>query len=165
MANRSNRRRQNPQMSRCAKHVEAIGSWRANSPSWPCIETMLYPEAEYTCAVGTGAKARGLAMRRSPYTVIDLGQLKARPFERHPLADIKTIHTEPCSWVSLQLKHQSSLWLYWLMSPLPRVTSGEQLQPPMRVRISLNAEDVLPHYSLLLPSLALRASSILARAQ
>jgi hypothetical protein len=29
---------------------------------------MLYPEAEYTCAVGTGAKAKGLAMRRSPYT-------------------------------------------------------------------------------------------------
>lgn len=27
-------------------------------------------EAEYTCAVGTGAKAKGLAMRRSPYTDI-----------------------------------------------------------------------------------------------
>ncbi|WP_310393471.1 hypothetical protein, partial [Pseudomonas frederiksbergensis] len=32
-------------------------------------ETMPYLEAEYTCAVGTGAKAKGLAMRRSPYTV------------------------------------------------------------------------------------------------
>lgn len=68
MANRSNRRRQNPQMSRCVKHVEAIGSRRANSPSWPCIESMPKSEAEYTCAVSTGAKAKGLAMRRSPYT-------------------------------------------------------------------------------------------------
>ena len=37
MANRSNRRRQNPRMSRCEKHEKAIGSWRANSPSWPGI--------------------------------------------------------------------------------------------------------------------------------
>jgi hypothetical protein len=70
MANRSNRRRQNPRMSKCEKHEKAIGSRRANSPSWPCIETMPYLEAEYTCAVGTGAKATGLAMRRSPYTDI-----------------------------------------------------------------------------------------------
>jgi len=34
------------------------------------IETMQISEAEYTCAVGTGAKAKGLAMRGSPYTVI-----------------------------------------------------------------------------------------------
>lgn len=58
MANRSNRRRQNPQVSRCAKHVEAIGSRRANSPSWPSIESVPKSEAEYTCAVGTGAKAK-----------------------------------------------------------------------------------------------------------
>lgn len=58
MANRSNRRWQNPQVSRCVKHVEAIGSRRANSPSWPCIESMPKSEAEYTCAVGTGAKAK-----------------------------------------------------------------------------------------------------------
>jgi len=57
-------------MSKCEKHEKAIGSRRANSPSWPCIETMPYLEAEYTCAVGTGAKAKGLAMRRSPYTDI-----------------------------------------------------------------------------------------------
>jgi hypothetical protein len=42
---------------------------RSNDPSWPCIETMPYLEAKYTCAVGTGAKAKGLAMRKSPYTV------------------------------------------------------------------------------------------------
>lgn len=29
-----------PLMSRCVKHVKAIGSRRANSPSWPCIKTM-----------------------------------------------------------------------------------------------------------------------------
>ena len=46
-------------MSMCEKHVEAIGSPRANSPSWPCIEAMPKSEAEYTCAVGTGAKAKG----------------------------------------------------------------------------------------------------------
>ena len=34
------------------------------------IETMQISEAEYTCAVGTGAKAKGLAMRGSPYTVM-----------------------------------------------------------------------------------------------
>jgi len=37
MANRSNRRRQNPCESRCEKHDKPIGSWRANSPSWPRI--------------------------------------------------------------------------------------------------------------------------------
>jgi len=52
----------------CEKHVEAIGSQRANSPSWPSIKEMPKSEAEYTCAVGTGAKAKGLAMRGSPYT-------------------------------------------------------------------------------------------------
>lgn len=46
-------------MSMCEKHVEAIGSPRANSPSWPCIEAMPKSEAEYTCAVGTGAKEKG----------------------------------------------------------------------------------------------------------
>lgn len=43
---------------RCVEHVEAIGSRRANSPSWPCIESMPKSEAECTCAVGTGAKAK-----------------------------------------------------------------------------------------------------------
>ena len=38
MANRSNRRRQNPGMSRCEKHEKAIGTRRANSPLWPCID-------------------------------------------------------------------------------------------------------------------------------
>jgi hypothetical protein len=33
---------------------------------------MPYLEAEYTCAVGTGAKATGLAMRRSPYTDVEI---------------------------------------------------------------------------------------------
>jgi hypothetical protein len=37
MANRSNRRRQNPIISECEKHDKSIGSWRANSPSWPNI--------------------------------------------------------------------------------------------------------------------------------
>jgi len=46
-------------MSTCEKHEKAIGSRRANSPSWPCIEAMPKSEAEYTCAVGTGAKAKG----------------------------------------------------------------------------------------------------------
>lgn len=46
-------------MSMCEKHVEAIGSPRANSPSWPRIDAMPKSEAEYTCAVGTGAKAKG----------------------------------------------------------------------------------------------------------
>ena len=38
MANRSNRRRQNPRMSEAIKAEEAMGSWRANSPSWPGID-------------------------------------------------------------------------------------------------------------------------------
>src|SRR5471032_2010328 len=66
-------------MSKCEKHEKALGSRRANSPSWPCIETMPYLEAEYTCAVGTGARATGLAMRGSPYTVI-AATLRFSPF-------------------------------------------------------------------------------------
>ncbi|BAN49263.1 hypothetical protein PCA10_35310 [Metapseudomonas resinovorans NBRC 106553] len=50
--------RQTPQMSWCDQHGKANGSRRANSPSWPRIETMPKSEAEYTCAVGTGAKAK-----------------------------------------------------------------------------------------------------------
>jgi hypothetical protein len=37
IANRSNRRRQNPRVSTCEKHERPIGSRRANSPSWPGI--------------------------------------------------------------------------------------------------------------------------------
>src|SRR5271167_3519459 len=52
MANRSNRRRQNPRMTRCEKLEQAIGSWRANSPSWPEIGNPIqHLEAGYTCAV------------------------------------------------------------------------------------------------------------------
>lgn len=58
MAKRSNLRQLNPFTSEVLEPVLAIGSRRANSPSWPCIETMLKLEAEYTCAVGTGAKAK-----------------------------------------------------------------------------------------------------------
>ena len=86
MANRSNRRRQNPLMSKCEKHEKAIGSRRANSPSWPCIETMLYLEAEYTCAVGAVAKAKGLAMRSSPYTDVRDSQLPTVITRERPIA-------------------------------------------------------------------------------
>jgi hypothetical protein len=49
MANRSNRRRQNPKLAMCEKHEIALGSWRANSPSWPrIVKSMQQLEAEYT---------------------------------------------------------------------------------------------------------------------
>src|SRR5712692_5294603 len=52
MANRSNRRRQNPTMTTCDKHDKATGSWRANSPSWPGVDkSTQHLEAGYTCAV------------------------------------------------------------------------------------------------------------------
>ena len=59
MANRSNRRRQNPLTSRCEKHEEANGSRRANSPSWSSIPTMPRLETGYTYAVGTGRQSKG----------------------------------------------------------------------------------------------------------
>jgi Alpha amylase, catalytic domain len=38
-----------PSMTRGEKHEQPIGSWRANSPSWPCIDcSMLRHEAGYT---------------------------------------------------------------------------------------------------------------------
>src|SRR5712664_48146 len=49
MDNRSNRRQQNPRMSKALEAGIAIGSWRANSPLWSCIQTgMLLLETEYT---------------------------------------------------------------------------------------------------------------------
>src|ERR1700722_2036792 len=59
MANRSNRRRQNPPMSGCEKHGKAVGSRRANSPSWSSITAMPRLETGYTCAVGTGRQSKG----------------------------------------------------------------------------------------------------------
>src|SRR5258708_37082097 len=37
MANRSNRRQQNPRMSKALEAGKPIGSWRANSPLWSCL--------------------------------------------------------------------------------------------------------------------------------
>jgi hypothetical protein len=48
---------------------------------------MPYLEAEYTCAVGTGAKATGLAMRRSPYTDINGLKRSAHDERRHTADD------------------------------------------------------------------------------
>jgi hypothetical protein len=69
MANRSNRRRQNPRMSRCEKHEKAIGSRRANSQSWPvCRKSIHNSEAGYTCAVEpTRGRTVCLQPRGSPY--------------------------------------------------------------------------------------------------
>ena len=39
-------------MSACTKHDKAMGTWRANSPSWPdIVKPMPLLEAGYTCAV------------------------------------------------------------------------------------------------------------------
>lgn len=69
MANRSNRRPQTPKMSEPEKAEKAIGSRRANSPLWSCIqERMLQLETEYTFAVVPKHQQTGcLQTRRSPY--------------------------------------------------------------------------------------------------
>lgn len=69
MANRSNRRPQTPKMSEPEKAEKAIGSRRANSPLWSCIqERMLQLETEYTFAVVLKHQQTGcLQTRRSPY--------------------------------------------------------------------------------------------------
>ncbi len=71
MANRSNRRRLNPVMSTCSKHVKAIGSRRADNPLWPGINVCQLKRPDIR-AQSYHVRHQQLACktRRSPYTVI-----------------------------------------------------------------------------------------------
>ena len=74
MANRSNRRRKNPGMSTCEKHDKAIGSRRANSPLWPCIEASMRqtrPDIRKQSNLPV-IDWNACKPRRSPYTAIRL---------------------------------------------------------------------------------------------
>ena len=67
MANRSNRRWQNPRVTECEKHETAMGSWRADSPS----RSRAYrreTKAGYTCAVDPHRQKQSACKRGGVHT-------------------------------------------------------------------------------------------------
>src|SRR5664279_5672882 len=84
MANRSNRRRQNPRLSRAFKPVKAIGSWRANSPLWSgTSEQVPQSETGYTCAVVPQAKKRSVCKRGGVHIRLSMTYDQGREMAEH----------------------------------------------------------------------------------